>query len=143
VRLGNDEINLNDVYYVPGLETNLISVSQLIDKRNTVTFNKGRAIIQNDVGGRLELKNTNGMFILEQCEYGHFAHQQIGVGIKELHEKLGHMDINAIRVLVRQGQLNCRLVDDKNFQCSNCIQGKLTITDVPKSRKPMPKRLGI
>jgi hypothetical protein len=63
IKIEGETIKLNKVYYVPGLSSNLISVSTVTDNKYDVIFNKNAAIIRKgDL--QVRIKKTFGVFTI-------------------------------------------------------------------------------
>nr|XP_029711602.1 uncharacterized protein LOC115256785 [Aedes albopictus] len=99
------EIVLSDVYYVPDLESNLISVGSLVNKGAEVTFEKTRGCVIR-CGGVIAAvaKKKGGLYQLEtSAERSMKAVHHTKDCIHSWHRKLGHRDPDAILRVAREG----------------------------------------
>lgn len=117
-------ITVTDVLYVPGLCTNLLSVSQMVDKGLTVKFAKDNCSVI-DVNCRVIGKAVlvNGMFKMNQViSTALMANSNINQLL--WHRRLGHIGQSSL-VKLKRG-----LVEGVNFNpvdqqpCEICIKGK-------------------
>lgn len=65
--LDSNKVAVNDVLHVPGLVANLLSVSKIIEKYNTVVFNKsdGCTVYNNDGDVVISCLPQNGVYKLQ------------------------------------------------------------------------------
>lgn len=131
------EVILSDVFYVPDLESNLVSVGCLVNKGAEVTFGKSRgcviqcggvvAAVAQKVGGLYQLntgaeRSMNVVHHTKDC-------------IHSWHRKLGHRDPEAIQRVVREGLAKGVSIKkcDIYQTCECCAEGKI-------ARKPFPRK---
>ena len=134
---------ISDVYYVPELKNNLLSLGQLQEKRITVIIQKGvRKIYHEERGLIAESKmSTNRMFMLidqgqdDEESSKHRCMQATTDDLARLwHERYGHLSHRGMRTL--QSKNMVRGLPDfeaQDFTCSDCLVGK-------QPRKPIPKK---
>lgn len=68
VKLQDCERTIRDVYYVPNLSANLLSVSSLVKKGYTVTFNKQKCIVSDDDEVLATATHRNGIYQLDAID---------------------------------------------------------------------------
>ncbi|KAK1417486.1 hypothetical protein QVD17_26615 [Tagetes erecta] len=133
IRTGDNEFKLLDqVYYAPKLEYNLLSVGQLMKKGYNLLFDDGKCIIKHKQTGRILMEilvATNNMFVFDatslltvqdpratkeeaealkwHCRYGHLYFG----GLKQLHEKRMVWGLPKIK---------------STISCEACVLGKQT-----------------
>ena len=130
-------LDLNNVFYVPSFSRNLISISKLVIVGYGFLFeNSILSIFKNKVhigGGTL----VDSLFKIDidpsfECNY---LNMHVNVGIKRSlinenfsmlwHRRLGHISIERIKRLVKDGVL--KTLDFTDFgTCVDCIKGKQT-----------------
>lgn len=63
LRICEKDIDVENVLFVPNLATNLLSVAHIVEKRNSVVFDKNGCRIMKDNGELLaKTKNTSGVY---------------------------------------------------------------------------------
>ena len=129
-------LDLNNVFYVPSFSRNLISISKLVVGYGFLFENSILSIFKNRVhigGGTL----VDSLFKIDidlsfECNY---LNMHANVGIKRSlinenssmlwHRRLGHISIERIKRLVKDGVL--KTLDFTDFgTCVDCIKGKQT-----------------
>lgn len=95
-----NKITVPDVYYMPTLQTTLLSVSRLVHAGNAVTFARNRWEVSRMNTGRrvLEAEEVNGVYhvktpmtlILPPSEMAHAVRKK-RMSLIELHKRLGHL----------------------------------------------------
>lgn len=156
VKLKNCEKLISNVYYVPNLSTNLLSVSELTRKGFTVKFDSKQCKIMrtgNEVVATASY--NNGVYQLdtvgesgiamssrvepETCEES----QEVRSGRRAAdkvtqevwHKRLGHLNSRSMN-LMKNGMVSGMHFDENNYKnCVACIEGK-------QSRLPFPKKSG-
>lgn len=126
-------VKLTDVLYVPQLHGmgNLISVKKLTNRGLEVNFKDNVCHIMKD--GRIvaQASDSNGLYGLKVAPKVLMTTEGNGTDcIHAWHNRLGHRDPNAIRLL--EGNLNITTCS-QSLVCESCIQAKMT-------RKPVPKK---
>ena len=90
-------ILIRDVFFVPGLTSNLLSVGKLIKKGYKVTFKSCEAEIAGPNGSKLCIPKFGGIYVLTGNESGLPAKVANNEDLKELHERFGHVNIRAFQ----------------------------------------------
>lgn len=129
-------ITLHDVLLVPSLDSNLISVSKLIDKGFAVTFDSLGCYLDKDEERLLIADKSDNLFIvktkiervnLSKASASNFC-------IHEWHLKLAHRNLQDIQAMRRIG-LKIRDCNCSNV-CESCIIGKISRSPFPKVAVP-------
>jgi len=131
LRTGDDEISIESVLHVPGLTANLLSVSRIVEKGNSILFDKKGCTIRNERNevvtvitpehGVYKIKSNDQMCL--------FTHRD---NIMSWHRKLGHANSAYTKNFLKAN--NIAVKDDPTEvnaikNCVVCSRGK-------SSRKP-------
>lgn len=127
---------MSDVYYVPKIDQNLLSVGQLVEKGMKIVFDKNECAIADEEGKllfRIPMQNKTFAFDPASKESKAMACVQ---GQEELwHRRLGHFHYKGLQFMQRHGlvedlpQLGSEVSD-----CEVCLQGKLVRKPFQKTR---------
>lgn len=140
--LRNTAYTISDVFYIPELKNNLLSLGQLQEKNITVIIQKGMCKIYHDERGLLaESKmSINRMFILtyqtsEAERSKQHCFQTVTEDMPKLwHERYGHLSHRGMKTLQSKEMVRgLPAFDTQSFTCSDCLVGK-------QSRNPIPKK---
>ncbi|KAJ0653431.1 putative RNA-directed DNA polymerase [Helianthus annuus] len=122
---------LEDVYYIPRLEYNLLSVGQLMKKGYSIIFNDGKCVITNKRTGvdLLTIKVAkNNMFVLDASRIDHsqfHAHVCKNDEAHLWHLRYGHFHSQGLKSLSEKNMVygipSINLVNS----CEGCILGKM------------------
>ncbi|KAL5806123.1 hypothetical protein ACOSQ4_028856 [Xanthoceras sorbifolium] len=120
--------HISDVFYVPSLHWNLLSMGQLSEKGLKIIIDKGVCTIENMKNELVaEVKMTkNRMFPLPlQSEIIH-SFSAIAMDTNWLwHLRFGHLNFNGLRVLAKKEMvIGLPLLENSNHLCEGCIFGK-------------------
>lgn len=133
--------NISDVYFVPELKNNLLSLGQLQEKEITIIIRKGFCKIYHDEKGLMaESKmSMNRMFMLID-QGGDEDNQQCCLKTatedmaKLWHERYGHLSHRGMKTLQSKEMVRgLPNFDTQKFTCSDCLVGK-------QPRNPIPKK---
>ena len=138
---------INDVYLVPNLGTNLISISTLDKKGFETRFKNGKGKILNEEGTPLaeSTLQNNGLYLLDLAtddESASFAKAD-NVPLNVWHHRLAHAGYESIKKMAELKIVdNLKMCDDIKQFCSDCALGKATHLPFPqksqrKKLKPM------
>jgi hypothetical protein len=132
------EIKMSNIYYVPGLTSNLISVGCMTDKGFILVFDKDQCLVYkggtNQVVGRGIQDQCTGLYryILNNPEFPICAVQSLEVG-RLWHRRMGHLNQHSLRSMGSKGvAVGVPLISDTPSSCTSCYEGK-------QSRHPAPK----
>lgn len=134
---------ISDVYYVPELKNNLLSIGQFQDNNLTVIMQKGMCKIYHEEKGLIaeSMMRPNRTFILfDQSDEGARPREQrcLQITTEEMpklwHERYGHISHRGMRTLQRKDMVRgFPNFDAKKFTCSDCLIGK-------QPRNPIPNK---
>ncbi|KIL56040.1 hypothetical protein M378DRAFT_41231, partial [Amanita muscaria Koide BX008] len=119
----------------------LISIGRVDDAGSISIFGRGRCEIRTDEDDTLVgiIPKVNGVYRTEHVPHvkGSANAVQRKVTWLELHQRLGHVSIQAIKDLVRRGIITGYEVEDtsNDFECRACIMAKLVRKSVPRARE--------
>jgi len=134
--LNNDmerNIKLTDVLYVPKLNANLLSVSRIIQKGHSITFdNRGCRIRDAKRKVVATAKLTNGMYKLNQLSAEAKLASTINTS-NQWHKRLGHLHSKAMKALERGLATGIKLIGEVDSPCVTCLEGKQTRLPFPRS----------
>jgi transposase InsO family protein len=130
VNLGpSAEININDVYYVPGLTRNLLSVGKIADAGYVLVFDKDKCLVydglNNIVGkGMRELDTGLYRYVIEKPSFPICAIQSPVVPLL-WHRRLGHLNQQGVRLIgPHRLASGVPLMPGSDRICESCISGK-------------------
>lgn len=136
LKLMNDrtfDVLLEDVFYVPGLDSNLISVKKLADKGFDVSFFGNECRLRKEKVEMTIGSFRNGLYELHlDTTHKSFAARSDDENcVHEWHNIMGHRNLAVIQRMGSQGLLirKCECDDI----CESCIQGKMSRKSFPKS----------
>lgn len=116
-------VEIKDVQYVPDICVNLLSVSQMVKKGNTIVFNKdGCKIYSSDKEIIATGSLINNKFKLDVCENGSEIACAVNNDFELWHRRLGHIGISNMSFLNKIEGLNLKTKDTIN--CIACLEGK-------------------
>ncbi|CAG9133521.1 unnamed protein product [Plutella xylostella] len=142
----SDSVNrISEVLYIPGLATNLLSVSNLVHKGYDVLFSSDGASIT--LAGGCQLtgnviatgSNHKGMYRLD-VNSSNAMYTSSEESAKLWHRRLGHLNANSMQILKNRNKginYNGSLTE----QCIPCLQGKFAKKPFPKSQSKSSKVL--
>lgn len=122
-------ITVNDVSYVPGVQMNLLSVSQMAQKGKTVVFNKtGCKVVNGEVHVKKKFVvasgvNENGLYRFDTLNSNVNVLNEVSGGTELWHRRLGHLNTQDLKSLEKAGtgvRLTAKTVDN----CDACAMGK-------------------
>lgn len=137
----NQRKEIHDVYYVPNLKHNLISVGQLMEHGYDIIFKGTTCIFDKPPSRRLIAKierTKNRMFplnlrsaILSQS----FSHNVSSMDESQLwHCRFGHLPFKSLSLLQKQSMVKgLPVLKDLDNQCESCILGKHKRDSFPSS----------
>lgn len=143
LKLADSEIPMSDVLHVPDLGVNLLSVSQIVSKGNTVFFDKSGCTVKNGAGDIiLKTKCENGVYKIsekraETC--------MMATSSYVWHRRLGHLNLKSLKSM-RDGAVGGITFKDDGSEISNCevcSAGKMARLPFPTSSSRASKILEI
>lgn len=131
------DVKLENVLWVPKLDSSLLSVSTIISKGFSVLFNdKGCTVLDHAGSAQVFAERCGGLYVLRTsgrsmaaCAPKHSEFCQ-----HTWHRRLGHRDSNAIsRIMKEEMVTEMKIVDcGVRMVCECCLEGKLPRTAFPK-----------
>ena len=136
----NKFLVLNNVYFIPGFRRNLISVSMLHEQLFSISFINNEIVISRNGLDICHAKPENGMYVLRPTERSlnnselfKVEHPKSNKRQKVSHIdntylwhlKLGHINLDRINLLVKDGPLRKLNVGTLPV-CESCLEGKMT-----------------
>lgn len=124
---GKHDITIKDALYVPGITTNLLSVSQLIKKGNKVIFGSRGCKVYNQKGHLIaEADEINNVYKLRLEKRPDRAVANLAVSNEIWHRRFGHLNYKDLRTM-QEGAVDGLNVDEKHVDsniCEVCLEGK-------------------
>ncbi|CAJ2648156.1 unnamed protein product [Trifolium pratense] len=129
---------ITNVYYLPGLGNNLLSVDQLQQRNVTVTFkNNTCQLVHDEKGLILTIEMTaNRMYIVKATVILPKCFQATTSETNLWHNRYAHLSIKGLKTL-RSKQMVKGLPDLKDIEdkCNDCLVGKQHKDNIPKQAK--------
>lgn len=124
---GEQSINANEIFYVPGLSANLLSVSKICSHGNTVLFDNSGCTVRNSKGQILaQCKEQNGVYKLYPRTNAVSMLAKTDETALMWHRRLGHINYAALKKM-RDGIVDgIKFNDDDSDvkRCEACCVGK-------------------
>ena len=121
-------ILLKNIYHVPALSTNLLSISSLAKLDYKVTFVKDNCFSNSRKNEAITSgKRVNGLYRLnleaesKRAMYTRSGYQQ---DTKSWHERYGHLSLERLKVLANRGLITVDNINTSKPFCEDCIFGK-------------------
>ena len=140
LQFGNKYLLLDNVYFIPNISRNLISVSQLYEQSFSVYFSYNEIIISRNGVQICCAKLENGLYILHVFEPESNHTEMFRVAKPKSnkrqklsndnetylwHLRLGHISLDRINRLTKDGPLKDLSVGSLPV-CESCLEGKMT-----------------
>lgn len=131
---------IREVYYVPELKNNLLSLGQLQEKGLTIMIQRGTCRVYHDERGLIaECKmSRNRMFVLfDQTNEATRRQRCMQITSNEApklwHERYGHLSHGGMKTLQSKSMVRgLPSFDIQTFTCSDCLKGKQPRSAIPK-----------
>lgn len=140
------DVKLKNVYHVPALTGNLLSVSKIVDEGFTVVFEKNHCKIVKNEAVVVVGERRGGLYYLkpnpEQSMLTTVSHTKECIHL--WHRRLGHRNADAIAKIVRD-QLGTGISFQRcevQMVCGTCCEGKMARSAFPKSSERRSKAVG-
>lgn len=123
------QIKLDDVFYIPSLEQNLMSVGTLTDKGNMVVFMKDKCFVLNNSHDRLIIgscsrDNTNGLYRMGEHTIYDVNNKTHKEKMSLWHRKYGHLSYSGLRHLYLKHRVaNLSKIDFIKDTYHDCLDG--------------------
>ena len=137
IKNGHGNINLlYDVYFIPNLSQNLLSVGQLLTNGYSLLFEDFLCVIKDKKTNQVVVEvqmAANKLFPLEvSCVKNHALVVKENTETKLWHLRSGHLNVKGLKLLSQKEMVfGLPKIDSLDF-CESCIYGK-------QSKKPFPK----
>lgn len=140
LKLNDTSYTISDVYYVPELRNNLLSLGQVQEKKLVIIIREGSCKIYHDDKGLVaESKmSLNRMFALFDQTSGAARQQQCfqmsSEDVSRLwHERYGHLSHRGLKTLMNKSMVRgLPTFDVQNLTCTDCMVGKQSRNAIPK-----------
>lgn len=140
----NEPLPVPDVLHVPELRANLLSVSKIADRDNSVLFTKTGAIVWNSKGQLLARAARHGnLYVLHDAAHRESKSQASVVVASGAvtthqmwHERFGHLNMGDLNSMSKSGNVVGMKLGKapKDIPiCKVCVEGKATVKPFPKS----------
>ncbi|CAL5403117.1 unnamed protein product [Camellia sinensis] len=141
----NSKHSLSNVFYVPGLKNNLLSVGQLQEKDYEIIIKRGTCQIQHPEKGLIVQVNMtrNRMFPLYLCNdtlpcFAAMVKDQAWLW----HLRYGHLNFNGLKILHQKNMVSgLPQIDHVSQVCEGCVVGKQHRNAFPKGRAWRAKKV--
>lgn len=130
------EVMLDNVLFVPQADSNLVSVSRLIEKGFAVIFDSSGCFLDKDDNRLLIAEKSENLYKLNIMNEKVYLNRSENkrLCIHEWHLRLAHRNLNDIMEMKKRGlkikDCNCEII------CESCIKGKLSRTPFPATAVP-------
>lgn len=123
------DVNVEKVLLVPELTANLLSVVQIVNKGNTVVFNRDGCSVYNENNELLvRADSSSGVYKLKSDHASSLVASDTSIDLVTWHRRLGHLNFNDIRKM--NGQIvtgmNLSKTNSMSINCEVCAEGKQT-----------------
>lgn len=131
------EINLNNVLYVPNLESGLLSVSKIAEKGFQVLFKRNSVEILDEADNVVVLgERSGGVYVLRESEQAAVAegcHHTLNCQ-HTWHRRFGHRDPAVFERLKKEDLASgVKIVDcGARIVCEHCLEGKMARLPFPQ-----------
>ncbi|GJV97012.1 retrovirus-related pol polyprotein from transposon TNT 1-94 [Tanacetum coccineum] len=139
------ESTIEDVYYVPAMKSNILSLGQLMEKGYWVLMKNGKMLLKNKEGVIIALvkmcKNRtfklNLNSVAQKCLKADLSDKE-----SVWHLRFGHLHFHGLKELTRKNMVHG--LPDLNYDdhfCEDCVLGKQTRSSFPKNANYRAKEL--
>lgn len=129
----NRAVNLDTVYYVPDLRSNLFSVSKITDKGYEVCLNRDEAVVMNKKSQIvLRAERKGNLYFVKDGETGYKAdvtHEgKPSDKLRTWHEIMGHVNVSTLTQIQRRGVVKeMKFEESANLPgCEVCAKEKIS-----------------
>lgn len=136
------KIAVDRVLHVPGLAVNLLSVSKIVERGNSVLFNKEGCFIKNSGNEMVaSCKSTNGIYRIEAAGVCMLTKHKATA--MEWHRKIGHVNYQTLVKMKNDPAYGIAFSDDDHQvkNCEVCARGKQSRKSFPMSETSSQKIL--
>ncbi|MCH80374.1 copia-type polyprotein, partial [Trifolium medium] len=130
---------ITNVYYLPGLRTNLLSIGQLQQKNVTIVFKNDTCKAYHDEKGLIftTQMSANRMYIIVATVVIPMCLQMTKLERTQLwHNRYGHLSINGLKLLAQKEMVKgLPELGELEEKCPDCMIGKQHRDAIPKQAK--------
>lgn len=123
-----ENATIRNVFFVPKIKKNLLSVGILTSGGYEVSFKDNRVLLmKNDLEYANGVKQNNDVYrmFFRVNTLRAIPEANIAMNLKQWHERLGHVNQKTLCEMINCGAVNgVKLADVKNFFCDACQLGK-------------------
>jgi hypothetical protein len=127
---------ITNVYYIPGLKTNLLSIGQIQQKNVTVVFKNDMCKIYHDEKGLLfdTQMAVNRLYVINAAVITPKCLQVSKKDMSQLwHNRYGHLSIKGLNTLVKKEMVKgLPELENIDENCVDCLTGKQHRDAIPK-----------
>jgi hypothetical protein len=127
---------ITDVYFLPGLKNNLLSIGQLQKKDITIIFKNDQCKVYHASRGLIitSQKSANRMYVINATVISPMCLQTTKESEAKLwHNRYAHLSFKGLSTLVKKEMVKgLPVLQESNETCSDCVIGK-------QHRDPIPK----
>lgn len=122
---GREWVNttIDNVLFVPKLKTNLFSVKCATERGYVVKMDNKLCKFYKENTVCAVASRNGDMYYMDvryKCEIANAI--EVKSGLKEWHEKLAHQNIQYVKMVLRNNNIE---VKDSDFKCESCLEGKI------------------
>lgn len=141
--LNGAAFHVQDVYYVPELRNNLLSIGQLQEKGLAILIKNGECNIYHPSRGLIAhtKMSANRMFILFNKSSNHSINAEECLHISSdltylWHQRYGHLSYKGLKTLQTKKMVHgLPQLENSNIVCADCFTGKQNRNVIPKKSK--------
>ncbi|GAU27929.1 hypothetical protein TSUD_160240 [Trifolium subterraneum] len=130
---------ISNAYYLPGLNTNLLSVGQLQQKNVTIIFKDNTCKAYHDEKGLIfsTQMSTNRMYMIVAPVIVLMCLQTTNEDKTQLwHHRYGHLSVKGLKLLNKKDMVKgLPALRELNEKCTDCLMGKQHREVIPKQAK--------
>lgn len=137
LNLNSTIITLNDVLFVPELNTNFISVNKVTSLKNSVLFENNCVVIKNKYNEEiLRMNESNGLYLLKtNCDYNYKLNETDNNNVIKWHERYGHLNLNSLKMLKTKNMVHGMNIMNNfpnKLECEICYKAKIHVLPFAK-----------
>ncbi|KAK2442007.1 putative mitochondrial protein [Trifolium repens] len=128
---------ITEVYYIPGLKNNLLSIGQLQEKGLSIHFEDNQCVVHHKERGVVLMStkmSSNRMFIIYAPVIMPQCFKITQMDINELwHNRYAHLSFKGLNTLVKKDMVHgLPKLQEKDEKCTGCLKGKQHREAIPK-----------
>jgi transposase InsO family protein len=127
---------ITEVYYLPGLKNNLLSIGQLQQKNLTIVFSNDLCKVYHESRGLImsTQMSVNRMYIVHASVLTPMCMKVTKMSQSQLwHQRYGHLNYKGLNVLAKKEMVKgLPVIQETEETCEECIIGKQHRDSIPK-----------